>query len=210
MSRRIVHRFGRARNGSACARTMAAAAAASASPSPAGGRWSALMTCSGMASSASGGSPPWSWTASRPIRAAMAAPRPLSVGEDAHEPRTVAGRGGQPRQSDQGRDLRFGQGAPGAGYHVQADGVRAGRDGGSKTTRLGDATDLDHRQPAVRGRVLPGARHGARRDERSDPCGHGGRVGAGTHQVLTDEGGVEAERTPATQQRRLADTRTQR
>ena len=122
-------------------------ATASVVPAPIGGRWSALMTGSGIASSASGGSAPCNWTASRPRRAAIAATSGgVPVGEDADQLWAAARGGGQPGQPDECRNLGFREGPLRARHHVQADGVGARGDGRRQAARFRDAADLDQRQ----------------------------------------------------------------
>ena len=90
-----------------------------------------------------------------------------------------------------------------AGHEVEPDGVGAGADRGLDAGRVGDAADLHERAPAATAGSSGTAPGG---DER--PRGRG-RVGR-PHQRLADEGGVEAERAPAGDRRRVADARTRR
>jgi hypothetical protein len=127
----------------------------------------------------------------------------VAVGEDSHQA-DLAKRAGVAGELDR---LRPGECASRARYEVQADRIRSGGDRRAQALGLGDAADLDERATPVRGRVLCGTRHPAGRHQRGGARGDSGRIGAGAHQLLANQGGIESLGPPASQGRRVTDTR---
>ena len=198
----------RKRSASATRVSMASprAPSAASSASASAGTCRTLRTGSGMRSRSAGRSCPWSCTASRPRRAAMAATS--RAGRSAKTPTRSGPLPGASlaraaAMSASGLVIR--QAARCAGHEVEADGVRAGGQRRGQPGHLGDAADLDEGRAAVRGRVHAGRGHRASRHEGGHARLHGRGIGAGAHEVLADERGVEADRPPAA---RVAASRT--
>ena len=173
----------------------------------AAGTWRTLMTGSGMRSRSSGGSSPWSWTASRPRRPAIAATS--SAGRSVKTP-TIAGPapGADERPSDRRRARppppRSGRAAcPGRGSARSRRRRRRSRR--ARPARLGDPADLHERPAAVDRGIGAGRRVRACLHERRDPRTDRRRVVAAAHELLADERGVEAQRPPSAEDRRVAD-----
>ncbi len=114
---------------------------------------------------------------------------------------TTRGRGPAPRRRARqpGQDDRFveRQRARRARHEVEPDGVGTRGDRRQDAGRIGDPTDLHEWSARLRGRI------GWIRAGRHERPGGGGRVG-GAHEGLADERGVEAERPPVADRRRLA------
>ena len=122
------------------------------------------------------------------------------VGEDGHDPGPRAGGRGAARQRRQARGLGQGQarGVPGTRFKPMASApARMRRE---HALGVGDAADLDERQPRFRSHVVW---HRTRGHEGTRRRGRLGRA----HQRLPDEGSVEPDRPPADQRPGLADAR---